>query len=184
MDRQSSSRPDERQGESAHSDALKAIEDELRRIEEAATYASQSQFSQAKIWRAVNLFLGTLATALAAAAGGGVLANLIGKTEAGLVALAAAVVGALMTSINANRRAEQAHVAANAYLSLQADARIARTVDLAGMTLEAARARLAELSARREEINKGAEIPFYLAYLLGRRNVERGGTTYEVDSGK
>ncbi len=176
-----SARPGEQDPGHASSGTLKAIEDELHRIEEAAIYASQSQFSQAKIWRAVNLVLGSLATGLAAAAGGGSLANLIGRTVAGLVALAAAVVGALMTSINANRRAEQAHVSANAYLSLQADARIARTVDLAGIDIKAARARLAELSARRGEINKGAEIPFYLAYLLGRRNVERGGTTYEVD---
>ena len=184
MDRPTQLSQAERQRESDLPGTLKAIEDELSRIEEAATYASQSQFSQAKIWRAVNLVLGGLATGLAAAAGGGALANLIGKTVAGLVALGAAVVGALMTSINANRRAEQAHVSANAYLSLQADARIARTVDLPSMDLEAARAQLAELSARREEINKSAEIPFYLAYLLGRRNVGRGGTTYEVDSGE
>lgn len=160
---------------------MAAIEAELLRIEEAATYSSQSQFSQAKIWRAVNLTLGSLATALAAAAGGGSLANLLGKTQAALVALAAAVVGALMTSINANRRAEQAHASANAYLSLQGDARITRTVDLHDTDAEAARAKLAELSARRDEINKAAEIPFYIAYLLGKLNVRRGGTTYQVD---
>ncbi len=162
-------------------DQQRAIENEFRRIEEAAMYAGQSQFSQAKVWRATNLVMGTLATGLAAASGGGALANIIGKTVAALVALAAAVVGALMTSINANRRAEQAHVSANAYLSLQTDARVARTIDLPGMDIDAARARLAELSSRRDEINKAAEIPLAVAYWLGKLNISRGGTTYEID---
>jgi hypothetical protein len=162
-------------------DARSAVEAELARIEESCIYSSQSQFSQAKLWRAANLTLGVLATALAAAAGGGTLANILGKTQAALIALAAAVAGAVMTSVNANRRAEQAHISANAYLSLQADARMMRTIDLPGMDFDGARSRLAELSARRDEINKAAEIPFTVAYWLGKLNVRRGATRYEVD---
>jgi hypothetical protein len=162
-------------------DPIAAIDHELRRIEEAAIYSSQSQFVQAKIWRAVNLGLGAPASILAAVSAGTGLANAGARTLAAVLALIAAGLGAVMTTLNSNRRAEQAHMSANAYLKLQNDARIARTIDLPGMDLPKARALLNDLDGRRDEINRSAEIPFAVAYWLGKRNIERGGTTFEVD---
>jgi len=161
-----------------------SIEAELQRIEEAAIHSSQAQFSQAKIWRTVNLSLGIMASGLAAASGGAILASAIGRTEAGLVALGSAVVGAVLTSVNANRRAEQAHLSANAYLSLQSDCRILRTVDLPALDIETARGQLAELAARRDEVNRTTEIPLGIAFWLGKLNIRRGGTEYAVDKHK
>jgi hypothetical protein len=86
-----------------------------------------------------------------------------------------------MTTINAARRTAQSHVAANAYLSLEADARVAREVDLPQQDFEQARAALGELLARRDEINKSADIPSFYAYWRGRRNIEKGRLTPEVD---
>jgi len=60
----------------------KAIEDELLRIEEGATYSSQSQFEQAKLWRGTNLVLGVPAAALAGVAGATALASTTGRVTA------------------------------------------------------------------------------------------------------
>jgi hypothetical protein len=101
----------------------KAIEDELLRIEEGATYSAQSQFEQAKLWRGTNLVLGVPAAALAGVAGATALASTTGRVTAGILALCAAGFGAVMTTLNAARRADQAHVSSNAYLGLRNDAR-------------------------------------------------------------
>ena len=162
----------------------RAIEDELLRIEEAAMYSSQSQFEQSKLWRGTNLVLGVPAAALAGVAGATALAGTTGRVTAGILALCAAGFGAVMTTLNAARRAEQAHVASNAYLGLRNDARRLRTIDLTRMPIDDARQALAELAGRETEINNGAAIPGRLAYRLGRRNIERGGTTYAVDRGR
>lgn len=162
----------------------KAIEVELLRMEEGATYSSQSQFEQAKLWRGTNLVLGVPAAALAAVAGATALASTAGRVWAGILALLAAGFGAVMTTLNAARRADQAHVSSNAYLGLNNDARRLRTIDLSAMPIDDARQQLAELAARETEINNGAAIPSRLAYRLGRRNVERGGTSYAVDAGE
>src|SRR5437879_2857865 len=106
-----------------------AIEKELRRIEEAALYSGQSQFQQAKIWRTVNIGLGAPASILAAVSAGTGLASAGARTLAAVLALIAAGLGAVMTTLNSNRRAEQLHISANAYLKLQNDARVARTIE-------------------------------------------------------
>jgi hypothetical protein len=88
-----------------------AMKEELERIEEGAEYSSNSQFEQAKLWRGTNLVLGVPAAVLAAVAGGTALASTAGRVVAGVLALCAAGLGAVMTTLNAARRAEQAHVA-------------------------------------------------------------------------
>lgn len=163
-------------------DRREAIADELERLEESAKYSAQSQFEQAKRWRVINLWLGVPASGLAAIAGATALVTAAGRVIAGLVALTSAVLGAILTTINASHRMNQAAAAANAYLEIQTAARQAREIDLPSWTMEEARSALAELTARRDEQNKTAEPPSQRAYLRGKANIEGGGQTYGVDA--
>jgi hypothetical protein len=154
---------------------------ELQRLEENSMYSAQTQFEHAKQWRAVNLILGLPASVLAALAGATALASTAGRIVAGVLALAAAGFGAILTTINASHRTNQASAAANAYLEIQGAARQARTVDLPYETVEEARAALAELTARRDEQNRTAEVPSRRAYKKAKRNIESGSQSYSVD---
>ncbi|MGY1838440.1 MULTISPECIES: SLATT domain-containing protein [unclassified Modestobacter] len=161
-----------------------AIEDELRRLEESAMYSAQIQFEQAKRWRGVNLALGVPASALAALSGATALASTTGRVAAGIIALVAAGFGGILTTVNAAHRTTQASAAANAYLEVQTAARQARLVDLPHLTIEEARAVLAELTSRRDEQNKTAEPPSRRAYRRGSKNIQRGAQSYAVDKPK
>jgi len=161
--------------------ADKGIADELSRVAEAASHSSQTQFSSAKFWRGLNLALGVPAAVLAAIAGTTVLADTSNAKTGAVIALIAAALTAVMTTLNAAQRAEQSRVSANAYLALVGDARILRTIDLAELERDEARKRLAALVERRNTINETAPVPAFLAYLLGRRNIEKGRQRYEVD---
>lgn len=157
---------------------------EAKRVEEAAKWSGQGQFEQAKIWRGSNLVLGVPASGLAAVAGAAGLATAAGRYVAAVMALVSSAFGAVMTSLNLARRIEQAQTAANAYLALQQDARVFYQVDLDEFeSYEEARAGLAELVARQQEINKSAPIPSKRAYKKAGENIEGGGQTYEVDDG-
>jgi len=94
----------------------KAIEVELQRIEESAKYSAQIQFEQTKQWRGINLVLGIPASVLAAVAGATALAATAGAFWSGVMALAAAAFGAILTTVNASPRMNQASAAAYAYL--------------------------------------------------------------------
>jgi hypothetical protein len=157
------------------------IDKEIRRIEESATYSAQTQFSSGKFWRALNLWLGVPAAAAAALAGAGGLADAFNATVAAIIALASAALTAVMTTLNAAQRSDQAHSAANAYLALQTDARVLRTIDLPGLDAEVARQRLGELLERRHTLNATAPVPSLIAYLLGKRNINKGRQAYEAD---
>lgn len=158
-----------------------AIAAELLRIEEAATYSSQSQFSSAKFWRGLNLLLGVPAAVLAAIAGTTVLADASSAKTGAAIALISAALTAVMTTLNASQRAEQSRVSANAYLALQADARMMRTVYLPDLDREDATQRLEELVKRRTSVNETAPVPAFLSYWLGRRNIAKGRQKYDVD---
>lgn len=162
-------------------DQRRPVGDELKRIEESATYSAQSQFAQAKLWQSVNLVVGLPAALLAAVSGGTALAGLVGTNAAAGMALGAAAFAALALTLNASERARQSHAAANAYLGLLSAARRLRTVGLPDLTFEQARDQLDELGRRVDEINQSAPIPSRWAFWRGRKNVERGGTTYAVD---
>jgi len=159
-----------------------AIEKELKRIEEAAMYSAQSQFSSGKFWRGLNITLGVPAAAAAAVAGAAGLADAANVKTAAYIALCVAALTAVMTTLNAAQRSEQSQSAANAYLALQGDARVLRTVDLPGLDDVEARQRLSELIERRNQINATAPVPAYLAYRLGKRNIDKGRQQYEADA--
>lgn len=161
-----------------------AIRAEFQRIEESSMYSSQAQFEQTKKWRGVNYMLGIPASLLAAAAGGTALAATAGRYAAGIMAIAAAALGALLTTINATHHMNQASSAANAYLEIQTAARQYRLIDLPTGDLSDARQQLAELTARRDEQNKTAEPPSRSAYKRATANVESGGQSYETDRTK
>jgi hypothetical protein len=159
-----------------------AIRKELLRIEESAMQSSQGQFEQAKLWRGVNLTLGVPASVIAAVAGATGLAAATGRVLAGVLALVAAGFGAILTTVNAAHRMNQASAAANAYLEIQTAARQAREIDLPYAEIDDARNTLAELTARRDEQNKTAEPPNRLARRRGQKNIAKGGQTYAVDT--
>lgn len=162
-------------------EAREALRDELLRLEESATYSAQSQFEQSKIWRGTNLVIGGPAAVLAAIAGGTGLASASNRTTAAVMALISAGLGAVVTTLNAASRADRAHTAANSYLSIQTEARQLRNLDLPSMELTDARSKLDELTTRLQEINVGADIPSRIAYRLGKKNIKRGGQTYQAD---
>lgn len=163
-------------------DRKNAIGDELARIEESATVAAQTQFEQSKRWSRANLWLGISSSALAGVAGTLALAAPETTVVAGPLALVSAVLGVILTSLNANARTNAAASAGNAYLAIQSDSRQARLVDLDHEDLSEMRNRLAELTARRDEQNKTAEVPGARAYRRARTNLREGGQTYEVDA--
>jgi hypothetical protein len=167
----------------ATSDAAvrRAIDDELQRVEESARFSAQSQFEQAKQWRALNLLLGIPASVLAALSGAATLAETAGRLPAGVLALAAAAFGATLTTLNAAHRFAQAQSSANEFLGIQTAARQARLVDLPTQPIDQARAALGNLTTRLDEQRKVADPPNRWAYRRGQRNIRADGQTYEVD---
>ena len=159
-----------------------AIEVELQRIEESAKYSAQIQFEAAKHWRGANLALGLPASVLAAVAGATALADVTSPVVAGVLALASAGFGAILTTVNAAHRMSEATSAANAYLEIQTAARQARLIDLPYQSIDESRATLAERTARRDEQNKNVDPPSGRAYRKGSNNIASGGQSYAVDS--
>jgi len=160
----------------------KEIADELRRLEEDATYASQSQFETSKFWRLWHWLLGIPAAVLAAVAGFTGLASVTGRVPAAILALIAAVLGGLLTTVEPNKRVRQGQTAAVAYNEVRIGARQARLVDLPGAQLEDARGQLRELTEQKQQVDRVAEPPNTYAFWRARRNVEAGRLQHRVDA--
>lgn len=159
-----------------------ALDGELRRLEESAMYSAQNQFEQAKQWRGINLLVGVPASVLAAISGAAALASTANAFWAGVLALAAAAFGAVLTTVNASHKTNQATSAANAYLEIQTAARQARLLDLPTAELSEMRSTVQEITARRDEQNRTAEPPNRWARRRAQKNISGGGQTYEADS--
>lgn len=168
---------------------LVPIGEEALRIHEAAEFSAQTQFEQAKVWRGWNFALGAPAAASAAVAGSAILSSdswslfgIPGSVVGGVLALLAAALTALLTTINASRRMNQSQSSGNAYLQLQTEARQLITIDLKTMNFDEARAALEGITNSRNELNKTSEAPGRRAYLRVKRNlVDDGGQDYAVD---
>lgn len=165
-------------GESQRRDVIRA---EASRVHESAMYTSQTQFEYSKTWRRVDRWIGGTAAALASLSAAGGLSEVLSARWAGLIALLAALTGAIATTLGAPKAKDRAHSTANALLALQQDARIFVNIDLDTMDLDDAREHLKSLVARQQELNATAEIPSGRAWRKGKANVARGGQTYQAD---
>ena len=159
----------------------KEIAEELLRLEEDSTYASQSQYEASKFWRLCHWVLGVPAAGLAATAGFTGLASVTGRVPAAILALIAAVLGGLLTTVEPNKRVRQGQTAAAAYNEVRVGARQARLIDLPGATLEDARSQLRELTEQKHQVDRVAEPPNTYAYWRARRNIEAGRLVHVVD---
>lgn len=157
------------------------IRSEAERVHEAATYASETQFEYAKNWRRLDRWLGSASAALAAVAGVGGLSQVFTARWAGLIAVLAALVGAVAASISAPKTKEKASVAANSYRALQQDVRIFLRIDLGTMSSEDARQKLQELVDRLQQLNREGEIPSKKAWERARAQIEGGSQKYETE---
>jgi hypothetical protein len=161
---------------------LLPIGEEIDRIHESAVYSAQGQFEQMKLWRSMNILLGTPAAVLAAIAGGTGLSAGNHGSATGVIALISAGFGAALTALNPSRRVSSSQAAANAYLGIQTDARQLMTIKLSSLTRDDALDALSELTARRDEVIRTADPPSTYAYWRSKRNVVAGGQKYEVDA--
>lgn len=159
------------------------LHEEAGRVEESARYASETQFEYAKAWRRIDRWLAAAAALLAAIAGVGALAEVLGLRVAGAIAILSAGIGAVAASINAPQTKEKAGGSANAYRALQQDARVFREIDLPGMDDTEARGELGSLVARLQDLNQSAEIPSPRAWKRAKAQIDAGAQSYEVDEG-
>ncbi|WP_084436729.1 SLATT domain-containing protein [Aldersonia kunmingensis] len=172
------------------SSELRDIGAEALRIHESAVYSSQSQFEQAKIWRALNIWLGAPAAVAAALAASAILGGteqtlvfgIKGDLLAGLLALLSAALSSILTTVNASRRTTQCQASGNAFLQLQTEARQLILVDLKHLSFEDGRGKLESITNSRNELLKTADPAGRFAYLKAKKNIEKlGGQSYAVD---
>ncbi len=171
-----------RNGGDVTNDRRAQLRKEAERVEESARYSAQTQFEYSKTWRRVDRWLGGTAALLAAVSAAGGLSEVVSARWAGFIALGAAGLGAIATSLGAPKAKDRAHSSANAFLAVQQDARIFINIDLDELPTDEAREQLRTLVARQQELNSTSEIPSSRVWKRAKRNVESGGQTYEVDT--
>ncbi len=164
-------------------DDLRPIGEEIHRLHESILWSAQSQFEQLKRWRAIHYWVGVPAAILAALAGVGGLAKFHVWWVPPFFALAAAALGAILTTMNPAQKAALSASAAAEYQKLQTEARQLLLIDLPELSKSEARDRLADITARKVTINKTAEPPGGFAYRKTKKNLEAGGQSYEQDGG-
>jgi hypothetical protein len=157
------------------------IRREAERVHESAQWASETQFEYAKRWRRVDRWIGGASALLAGIAGVGGLSEVLSARWAGLIAVLAAGTAAVAVSLGAPKTKERAAISANAYRSLQQDARIFLRVDLARLDDDEARRRLSALVERLQQLNAESEIPSGKAWRQAKKNIEAGAQKYEAD---
>jgi hypothetical protein len=163
---------------------LRPIAAEADRLHESVLWSAQIQFEQMKLWRSLNLILGVPAAVLAAVAGGtGLAADTVTSSPA-ILALVSAGFGAALTTLNPSRRMSQAQAAASAYLEMQTSARQFLSIRLPQGTREEALEELANLTARRDEVNRTADAPGRYAYRRAKKNIGAGSQTYQADASR
>jgi hypothetical protein len=157
------------------------IRKEAMRIHESAMLSSETQFEYAKRWRRVDRWIGGLASALAGVAGVGGLADVLTVRWAGFIAICSAVAGAVAVSLGAPKTKEKASISANAYRTLQQNARVFLNIDLPHLDKEEARERLQTLVDSLQALNRDADIPSSGAFGRAKKAISAGAQSYEAD---
>lgn len=157
---------------------------EAARIEEAALYSSKGHFKAAEMWGWFHVILGLLIVALAAVAGAKAFSKIDADgTMAGVLSIAVAVLSAVATFLNPNRRASDHLSAGNKYDALISKARIFRTIECWGdMPDQVLSDQLKRYSAEKASLNTASPQISFIAYRLAKAGIQRGEGVYAADA--
>lgn len=133
----------------------------LERIREYCETSGEVQLRSARKWKARARYLGIPATILAAASGATGLASDQFQTPVALGALAAAVLGGLVTSLNPAQKSEDRSLAARRLEKLARDIGVLLYVDRSAMTSERLRSALEDSLGRVDEIQELPKAPSF-----------------------
>lgn len=161
---------------------------ESRRIEEDTLYSSKGHYAAADSWRSLHLTIG-VPTAIFTGLAGLVIVG--GPAEIrgisvdlvfGIVAIMGAVSTAVMTFLGPEKRSTTHQDAGNRYNALKGRARRFREIDVhRSFSNEELAYRLEALAETRDELNQSSPLIPERAFKKGRKGVEAGQSTYEVD---
>lgn len=147
------------------------IRAEVERIYFEARVSAQVHFEYAKSWRSADRWLGSLASLLAGLAGASGLSEVATPVQAGFIALAAAAIGALATSLGARGVRDSSTRSAYAYLALEQDARVFILIELPGISDEDGQLQMRSLLNRLQELKQASEIPSSRAWKKGTKEI-------------
>lgn len=146
-----------------------AVAAEFGRIEEICSRAARAQAETVRVWRVINLGLGSSAVVAAGVAGSIVLAGNRVPVIAGALALFAAILTTVISVVGPARKENQAVEAAKTYQSAETAARQSRQVDLPGHTFAQARQSLGDLTELWHAANRTATpVPRWAQRRAGR----------------
>jgi hypothetical protein len=133
-------------------DSLLPIAREIVRRGRRNEHLGDQQESRRRRWSTLSLLIGAPAAILAGASGAVILGDPSANVVAGIIALASAALGTLLTFLNPSQRATEAQVAANRYWLISAWVRFVVAADLPNVDPAAARGLLLELQRREETV--------------------------------
>jgi hypothetical protein len=166
------------------SKAREEIVKEASRIEEAAVYSYKGHFNSAEMWRWAHYLLGLTTVVLATVAGAKAFSAIdTDGTMAGALSILVAVLSAMTTFLNPNKKAADHLSAGNKYEALANRVRILRTIECWGDSSDATlTSKLKGHSDERASLNKASPPIGFIAYRLAKWGISRGEATFAVDS--
>ncbi|MCK9873912.1 SLATT domain-containing protein [Nocardiopsis dassonvillei] len=168
--------------EPTDSSQRECIRNEVSRVHESAVFSAQGQFEAAKGWRALHWCLGGLTAALSAFAAVLTFAS-NAQVLTGILAVAAALAAAILTSSRPDRLAERAEAKANGYTTLRNDARRLHHIHVPHDPIPSLQQALDALAARASDLDHTSDPIPRFAYKKAKRNIEHeGGQRFGVDT--
>lgn len=162
------------------SDLKTKLSAEAQRIEEDAEHSMKGHYNAADRWGRHHLGVGLPAAILAAVAGAAAFKQL--PEVAGTLAILSTALTTVLTFLKPSERAENHKAVAGQYIVLRNRARIFREIELAdGLEMAAAKQRLLELAAVRDELNQGALSIPRKDYEKAKRDIDEGRSRYRAD---
>jgi len=157
---------------------------EAQRVEEASLYSSKAHFKAAEMWGWSHLLLGLVTVVLAAVAGAKAFSKIDADgTMAGMLSIVVAVLSAVTTFLNPNKKTSDHLSAGNKYDALVNKVRIFRTIDCWGESSDQAlSAKLKSFSDEKAALNQASPQVSFIAYHLAKWGIERGEGGYSVDA--
>lgn len=154
---------------------------EAKRVEEDSLYSAKSHFEAGRRWSRVHLWLGLPAAALSAIAGGSAFGG--HDVLAGSLALVVAGLTAVMTFLSPDDKASRHQLAGARYNAVRNSARVFYEVTVlrGGADLST---QLASLCERRDTLNLESPQIAGWAFQKGRKAIESGEASYQVDRDK